>query len=436
MSIFVPIEDIIVEPGRMRPIDDENVAAIADSIMATCLFTPLVVERRPDGKYTLRAGEHRREALRFLFATGEKPKFIHAEIPPGRAPVLFFENLTPAHRLQIEYDENIKRKQPTWAEQAAFAARMDEVYKENMRSIADLAQTETAVAVAMKNMGMAASTPEARTLVELGKAIRDNPELAKAKTLKEAAKIETRKRVAAEDAARATTLQTTPESQWRVINSSFLDWREVFPSLVGSATLLLTDPPYGIGIEAQSHQSSVSHEYDDSYESWKALMAELCVAADSILRPDAHGYIFCDFNNFFPLRNIVLHSISNAEVYPRPMVWNKSPDGRMTIAEKWPKRSYECILYFRRGNLSLNKVADDVLTHSIEKDAENYHAARKPVALMADLISRSTRPGDLVVDLCCGSGPTLRAAKDLTRRAVGFERDPSYAALATRLLEN
>ena len=49
------------------------------------------------------------------------------------------------------------------------------------------------------------------------------------------------------------------------------------------------------------------------------------------------------------------------------------------------------------------------------------HPTQKPVPLLEYLIRIFTDPGDVVIDPCAGSGSTLFAAKELGRRAYGFE---------------
>jgi site-specific DNA-methyltransferase (adenine-specific) len=46
------------------------------------------------------------------------------------------------------------------------------------------------------------------------------------------------------------------------------------------------------------------------------------------------------------------------------------------------------------------------------------------------LIECATMPGDRILDPCCGAGSTLAAARQLKRKALGIEIDPSAHALA------
>lgn len=60
------------------------------------------------------------------------------------------------------------------------------------------------------------------------------------------------------------------------------------------------------------------------------------------------------------------------------------------------------------------------------KDIPKIHPAQKPVAVLKRLIEIFTDPGDVVVDPCCGSGSTLRAAAELGRNTFGFEIDRNF----------
>lgn len=55
------------------------------------------------------------------------------------------------------------------------------------------------------------------------------------------------------------------------------------------------------------------------------------------------------------------------------------------------------------------------------KDVPKIHPTQKPVKLLKKLIETFTDSGDVVIDPCCGSGTTLRAARELGRSSYGFE---------------
>lgn len=63
------------------------------------------------------------------------------------------------------------------------------------------------------------------------------------------------------------------------------------------------------------------------------------------------------------------------------------------------------------------------------------HPTQKPLALMEYLIKTYTNEGDTILDFTCGSGTTLRAAKNLKRRCVGIEQDQHYCDVAVKRLE-
>lgn len=70
------------------------------------------------------------------------------------------------------------------------------------------------------------------------------------------------------------------------------------------------------------------------------------------------------------------------------------------------------------------------------KDVPRIHPAQKPVKLLKKLIETFTDEGDVVIDPCCGSGTTLRAAKELNRHSFGFEIDRNFYTRAKEEMLN
>ena len=63
------------------------------------------------------------------------------------------------------------------------------------------------------------------------------------------------------------------------------------------------------------------------------------------------------------------------------------------------------------------------------------HPCQMPLALAQRAIKFSTDKDDIVLDPFMGSGTTLRAAKDLGRKAIGIEIEEKYCEIAAKRLE-
>lgn len=66
---------------------------------------------------------------------------------------------------------------------------------------------------------------------------------------------------------------------------------------------------------------------------------------------------------------------------------------------------------------------------------ERIHNCQKPIQMITDMVTTSSRPGDIVLDTFAGSGTTGVAAMRTGRRAVLIERDERYCETAAKRLE-
>lgn len=70
-----------------------------------------------------------------------------------------------------------------------------------------------------------------------------------------------------------------------------------------------------------------------------------------------------------------------------------------------------------------------VFTYSQGKST--YHPTQKNISLFEELILDNTKPGDIVLDPCMGSGTTAIAALNTDRKYIGFELNKDYCELAS-----
>ena len=76
------------------------------------------------------------------------------------------------------------------------------------------------------------------------------------------------------------------------------------------------------------------------------------------------------------------------------------------------------------------------ISHLQQRDPERTgYATQKPLKLLDRLLKPVVRDGDLVIDLCCGSGTALAAAQALSCRFVGVDNSPEAILTAASRLD-
>jgi site-specific DNA-methyltransferase (adenine-specific) len=120
-------------------------------------------------------------------------------------------------------------------------------------------------------------------------------------------------------------------------------------------------------------------------------------------------------------------------------VWRK-PDGMPQFTGDRPGTGVECIaIAHPKGRKRWNGGGKHGfwtcgLEHGHGGGGKSEHPTKKPLALMLEIVSDFTDPGETVLDPFAGSGTTGVAAIRLGRHFVGIERDPKYFALAVERL--
>lgn len=122
--------------------------------------------------------------------------------------------------------------------------------------------------------------------------------------------------------------------------------------------------------------------------------------------------------------------------YVRTGAWVK-PDPMPQFSGDRPAVGFEpCTITHAQGPMRWNgggKAA--VWTHGTVKIDRPDHPCPKPLSLMTQLVELFSDRGELIIDPFMGSGTTLRAAKDVGRRAIGIEMDERYCEVAAKRMQ-
>ncbi len=185
-----------------------------------------------------------------------------------------------------------------------------------------------------------------------------------------------------------------------------------------SVDLLITDPPYeslekhrAIGTTTRLKNSkSSSNKWFDIFPNSR--FDELFQEIYRVLKKGSHFYLFCDQETMFVAKPIAEQV---GFKFWKPIVWDKCAIG---MGYHYRAR-YEFILFFEKGKRKLNNLGiPDILEH---KRVNRGYPTEKPVSLLEVLIEQSSKEGDVVADPFFGSGSTLVAASNLSRKYLGCD---------------
>lgn len=203
------------------------------------------------------------------------------------------------------------------------------------------------------------------------------------------------------------------------------DCRDILPTL-GPVDLVLTDPPYGV-------DAKYGPSYDDARETyWQWFLP--CLAQ---IRLSASVVIFTH-------RVAALREITDWDWVG---VWNKPFSAGTRLGNSPVLPHWEPIfLYGIHGMGTVSDFTSDVLTANpngnglingrgregwaARNGEEIRHPTPKPLDLFKMLASRFSTINQTILDPFMGSGTTLRAAKDLGRKAIGIEIEEKYCEIA------
>lgn len=476
----VTLSKIVILPNRQRQeFEPEALQELKNSIEDRGLMHPPVLrtptaadaERFPEIDFTdkmiLVAGERRLKAIEEIFLLGGQFTCNRQVCSDGLIPFTTLGELSELEAEEAELDENLKRRDLTWQEHAAAVKRLHELRESQKREAAAKVLADPSANALDKLIASApvkafqsiADTAEEltgrrdgsyqdniRKEILVAKHL-DNPVIAKAKSADEAFKLLKRLEEQAKNRELAAVVGKSFNSSNHVLlNINCIAWMSK-PEVAELFDVILTDPPYGMGAhtfgDGGGKFDGIEHHYDDSYEAWLLLMTGIdpitkdrlhegwCNLSYKIAKPQAHAYVFCDIDRFHELKSFM--ESAGWYVFRTPLINVKSNSGRVPLPDQGPRRQYEILLYAIKGKKPVTHIYPDVITTTADENMT--HGAQKPVALYQNLLQRSVRPGDSVIDTFAGTGPIFPAANTLQCYAHGLEQNPEYFAMSFKRLE-
>ena len=210
------------------------------------------------------------------------------------------------------------------------------------------------------------------------------------------------------------------------------DCRDVLPTLE-RVDHVITDPPFEAEAHTLGRRQSVDGVVTDRPLDFTPIDEATRFRAGGEIARLANGWIlvFCQVEAAMTWRD----ALCPPARYMRTQIWRKN-DGAPQFTGDRPGMGYESIVtcWAGEGRSRWNGGGKHGCYDYLTVRGGTGHLTEKPLPLMRELVSLFTDPGNLILDPFMGSGTTLRAAKDLGRRAIGIELEEKWCEVAAKRL--
>jgi site-specific DNA-methyltransferase (adenine-specific) len=222
---------------------------------------------------------------------------------------------------------------------------------------------------------------------------------------------------------------TTPYYQDENVTIFHGDCIEIMPELQ-RADVLISDPPYS---KTTHGNVRTSNDLPDAKAATSRVIDFDGIDADELRRifdianPIRWSVFFCD--------NVLAAQLMldppTCTGFVRQSVWVK-PSGAPQITGDRPAMWWESIMAFHPPGKKQWNGGGHHGNYFCTSDKYTDHPTSKPLQMVRDLADRFSNDGETILDPFMGSGTTLRAAKDLGRKAIGIELDEKYCEIAAK----
>lgn len=440
MTRLIDIRSVIIPPSRQRQeFEPRAMQELINSITDRGLMHAPVFRETSEG-WAIVAGERRLRAISDIHFMGGQLRYDGQLIPEGQVPFTTLGDLSPLEAEEAELDENLKRKDLTWQEHSAAVEKLHKLRQAQKEALTSKQyivspNPQTVADTAREVYGRSDGAYHDTTRKELIVARHlSNPAIAKAKDVNEAFKILKAQEEVRRNEALATAVgEVFSAADHTLLNVSCIEY---LAGVDSKFDVICTDPPYGMGADsfgdAGGKLTGITHRYDDSYDSWKQLLRDFATLSYKAAKPQAHAYVFCDFDRFHELKSFM--ETAGWYVFRTPLVIHKLGSGRVPLPDQGPRRQWELVLYAIKGKKPVRHIYPDVIAAAA--DESTGHGAQKPVAVIQNLLQRSVLPGDEVFDGFAGSGSIFPAAHSYQCRVTACELDQASYGISLKRLQS
>jgi site-specific DNA-methyltransferase (adenine-specific) len=229
-----------------------------------------------------------------------------------------------------------------------------------------------------------------------------------------------------------------------ILNDAMLccaDCRDILPTL-GPVDSVITDPPYELHMHEAKRGDGAKRRIrlDGHFNPPPLNFASIDGLRETVTKAliDLCGgwfIAFCTPEGVAPWRDAIE---ATGARYKRACVWVK-PDAAPQFNGQGPAMGAEmfvtawCGEGYSRWNGGGRRNVFTYITNA--PDRHGAHPTEKPLALMKEIVSLFTNPGETILDPFMGSGTTGVACAQMGRKFIGIELDQKYFDIACKRIE-
>ena len=414
----IKIKDIVVPESRWKR-DVSNTDGLRESIEKYGVLVPLIVSDEME-----------------LIAGGRRLTFA-LELGLEEVDIRLIKDLSFYEKKCIELEENIRRKQLSWSEKDIQLSELHE-----------LEQKEHGKAKRGKGGGQGWTTEDTANKLKI-----DRSGVSKALTIARALKIDPS---LANESTRAAALAKYKRRMMFRVRELLAEYcsedtkkmfhcgdsRELIKGIGSeSVGLLLTDIPYDIEVEKTYNHSGRMKDEQTSFKDGDGfvVLKEMKKEIYRIMMPGSHLYFFCSIDQVGGIREEFEDMF---RVRHMPIIWDKVYRGYTPTPDYMIPRNYEVCIFMTKGTRGFNldsplaKDWSDVWHYPKVASGKKMGINEKPLELLRDIVKLSSDENEVVLDLFCGTGPTVEAAFLENRIGIGFDNNEEVLVVAKVRVED